>query len=1214
MKKVRDLLARNLDENIEEIIKLDQTDEETVYREITEYVVTERICIQYKDILKAIAEAPADPHEGIGVWISGFFGSGKSSFAKNLGYVLANSMVKREKASDLFKKQINDEQVINYIDFINKKISFEVIMFDVSAEKAVKKTTEKIAEIMYTVLLRELDYGQDYDIAELEIELEGEGNLDKFIALCEEKFNIPWKVVRKGAQKISRSSAILHDMDSLTYPSADSWAKAIGTRKADITVGKFVERVFELSARRRPGKALVFIIDEVGNYVARSADKIEDLRAVVEQLGKESKNRLKAKKITAPVWLIVTSQEKLDEVVAAIDSKRIELAKLQDRFKHRIDLAPADIREVATKRVLAKKETAVPLLSNFYQRSEGLLNSACRLERTSRYSEIKEEDFLQFYPYLPHFIDLSIDIMSGIRLQPGAPKQLGGSNRTIIKQAYEILVSDRTKLAEKKVGSLVTLDLIFELVEGSLSSEKQKDISDIRECFKKDPEDKGWTAKVAKAICLLEFVRDLPRTENNIAAVLIEEVGKPSPLPEVQKALKKLGKAQFIKNTEDGYKLQTAQEKSWETEKKSYLSPKPAERNVIKREIIGDIFSDTKLKNYRFKNLRNFKIRISVDGVKTGDDGQISLSVIVAEDAGEFPQKLEEARNESRHKSHENDIYWVMAFNSEIDELIAHTCASRQMVVKYDQLRAHNKISQIELNCLTNEKLEQSRILKRLREKMAENITGGTGIFRGVSRDGSALGKSIQDVFKNLFNFAVPDLYPKLEMGARSLKGNEAEEILKAANLNGLSQVFYSGDEGLNLVIQKGNKYVPNPSADIAKEVLNYLNSQHAYGNKVTGKDLEKYFQGTGYGWDLDVVQLVLAVLLRAGAIEITCQSKRYCNHQDPQSKVTLTNNKAFRSASFAPRAAIDIRTLATAAKHYEEIKGEEVDVEEGPISGAFKKLAKEELEKLISLEATVKANNLPAGDIIREYKETLEEIINCPSDDCVRILSGEGMTFKSTRETVMKIHIALSTQGVNTIKKAGLVMERMWPVMNTRVDTVVTEQARELDELLTSPLFYEKIKEIGKLADGIRDEYDRLYRDIHEKRTELFNKVVEDIKGIPEWAELNEDMKKTVIQVLVSKACPELELEKDSLTCCSCKAGIGTLETDMLKLSDLKTQVIIRIQEETKPTDFIMSVHISDILPQIPIKTEEDIEEAIEQLKDYLHKKIAEGVTIILN
>lgn len=93
MELIGDLLSRDLNQVIEEIIQVDQLDEQTVYSEITEYVATDRIKDHYRALLKAIAEAPSEPHEGVGIWISGFFGSGKSSFAKNLGYVLANPTI-----------------------------------------------------------------------------------------------------------------------------------------------------------------------------------------------------------------------------------------------------------------------------------------------------------------------------------------------------------------------------------------------------------------------------------------------------------------------------------------------------------------------------------------------------------------------------------------------------------------------------------------------------------------------------------------------------------------------------------------------------------------------------------------------------------------------------------------------------------------------------------------------------------------------------------------------------------------------------------------------------------------------------------------------------------------------------------------------------------------------------------------------------------------
>src|SRR5206468_778957 len=228
--------------------------------------------------------------------------------------------------------------------------------------------------------------------------------------------------------------------------------------------------------------------------------KIEDLRATVEEFGKVGKNLLRQRKIPAPCWVVVTSQEKLDEVVAAIDSKRVELAKLQDRFRHRVDLAPSDIREVATKRVLAKKPQAEPLLKKLFAQNQGSLNAALRLERTARRADLSEDDFVHFYPYPPHYIDLCIGIMSGIRLQPGAPRHYGGSNRTIIKQAYEMLVSERTALAKKPIGALVTLDKVFELVEGNLSNEKRTDLHEISQRFKNDADDKGWALRVGKVI------------------------------------------------------------------------------------------------------------------------------------------------------------------------------------------------------------------------------------------------------------------------------------------------------------------------------------------------------------------------------------------------------------------------------------------------------------------------------------------------------------------------------------------------------------------------------------------------------------------------------------------------------------------------------------------------------------------------------------------
>lgn len=1210
---IRELLARDLRKRIEEVIQVDQIDEGSVYTEITEYVATERIKEQYLDLLRDIAEAPADPHEGIGVWISGFFGSGKSSFAKNLGYVLANREVCGQRASDLFKQQIDNRRIGELIDFINVKLPTEVIMFDISKSTEVRRGDEKIAEIVYRSLLSHLGYATDYNIAELEIQLEKEGRLEEFIALCPRvNTGLDWKRARSGALKINYASAILHQLDSEVFPQADSWAKGLKSDKhTTITVQDVVARTFELTARRRPGRATVFIIDEVGQYVARSAEKIEDLRALVEEFGKASKNRLKARQTIAPVWFVVTSQEKLDEIVDAIGSRRVELAKLQDRFRHRIDLAPADISEVTTRRVLGKKNDAVPLLRRIYQESQGQLNAACRLERTERRSEVSEEDFINFYPYLPHYIEMSIDIMSGIRLQPGAPRHLGGSNRTIIKQVYEMLVSERTAMADAAVGQLVTLDRIFELVEGNLSSEKQKDISDIA-LSTSDP----MPARVAKTICLLEFVRNIPRTEANIAACLVDRVGEPAPIASVQQALQWLEAAQFVRSTEEGWKLQTAQEKNWDTEKRS-IEPRPKDRNEITREMLGEIFSEPQLKNYRYKNLKTFPIGINVDGVRVGAEGDVQLSIFVAESEDALARKLEEVRGESRLPSNKDQVCWVFAFSPEIDELVARLYASRQMIAKYEQLRAQNKITNQEADSLANEKHEAERLKRRLRDKMHDALERGHGIFRGVEKDASALGAASGEIFRHLCDWVFPDLYPKLEMGARQVTGREVEELLKAANLSALSPIFYDGEKGLSLVVKEGTKWVPQTSAPIAKEILDYIRREHSYGNKVTGKNLIEHFGGLGYGWDQEIIRLVLAVLLRAGSIEVTCQGRRHRDYKDPQSRVPFQTIPAFRAASFAPRESIDLKTLTTAVSHLEALTGEEVEIEESALAVALKKFADEELEIVVPLGARAQANGLPVTTLLEEYQQMLSGILAAASDDCVRILAGEGQSLREQHDCVRRMREALSDEGLQTIRNARLAAGRMWSALAARESqAALQERAEALKNWLDSVDFFTQLNNIRERSEEIGKAYRILYERVHGERTGAYQHAVDEIKGRAEWLAISDEIQESLLWPLSIRACDPVDLPEGATECSKCQASLGEMEADIAAVAARKEQVITRLGELTRPVGEeespVARLKLAEFFTG-DLDSEEAINEAVGRLREALLALLAQGSKFIV-
>ena len=1236
--QIHQLLERDLSRKIEEIIQVDQADERSVYEEITEYVVTDRIRDQYRDLLGAIASGPSDLDESVGVWISGFFGSGKSSFAKILGYVMANRTVLKKSSAELFKAQVqakdSDGRIADLVDSITHRMPYRVVLFDVQKDRGQSgQGNLSISPYMYRVLLRELDYADDFDIAELEIGLEAEGRLDEFIQRFDAEYasgnerNRWLGRGRSGAEVWNRIGVILHQMDPRTYPAPESFAHGLAEKRVEVTPRLLVERCFELMSRpgRGDGQALAFVIDEVGAYVSFSQDRLEDLRAVVELFGKESKNRIKAGRLVAPTWVIVTAQERLDEVTSAIgDDKRVLLAKVQDRFQHRVDLSPADIREVATRRVLAKNDDGAQALGRLFAENQGRLNIACQLERTNRWSELSAAEFVRFYPYLPHYIELSIDIMSGLRLQGSTLRQLSGSNRTIISQVYQMLVNPRTNYAERALGALVTLDQLYELIEGLLGTTRRKDIDDIAQRFKGFPEDRGWAARVGKVIALTEHVTALPRTAANIAALLVDEVGKAAPLAEVEAAIKRLIDEDFARESDRGYKLQTAQEKTWAEERRRYLEPRPRERKEIQRELLAAIFNEPALKTYNYRGLRTFRVGVMIDGARSNDDAQVPLNLVIADDQSVLTSRVDDVRAASREPERKNEIAWVFALNNEIDELIAQIYASRQMVAKYGALKAQQKITTEEATNLESERTNESSVKSRLQAKLTEALAGGCGIFRGNPSDSSELGRAPAEIFKRLFDKCVPDLYPKLEMGARPLKGNEAEDVLKAANLNALPQVFYSGEGGLGLIVQEGQKFVPSTSAEIAKEVLDFLRREQSYGNRVTGKSLGEHFQGIGYGWEIDVIRLVLAVLLRAGAIEVTHQARRFRNHQDPQSRAPFTNLTAFKAAGFAPRDSIDLKTLIAAVRNYEELTGDEVDVEEGAIAAAFKKLAADELAALLPIVAEARANKAPGQPVLEEYRELLNGVQASASDDCVRVLAGEGRTFKGLRDKVRSMRDALKPANLELLRRAREASDMLWPELRGRlVDPdrlrTLADSSDELQSLVAADEFYQHLDRIRDLTGQISEAYRHIYLERHAARAQAFARAIAGLSTREEWGVIDEETREGLLRPFRARQCldPSEEqhielLPNGAARCVRCGATLSQIESDTTAAETLLRQAVGRLQELTMPTQRIERLRVADFFTR-PLASAEAIEAAVKALSEALNKLVAEGAVVVL-
>ena len=1212
--KIKGIFEKKIDRNIEEVIKVTQDDTGVVKQEISEYIVTDSISNHFEEILKAYADSSANPTEGIAVWVSGFFGSGKSSFAKILGYILEGKILEDTDARQLFVKQANSQKITDLLEYIKIKIPTKAIIFDVSQDTGVKNTSEKITGIMYKALLRKLNYSTNFDLAKLEQDLEEEEKLEEFITKYEKEFPKKWNKSKKTSYALNEASRILHLMDPKTFPSADSWISSLGGKdsygnligRADITPNELAALSFELMQRRGNGNALVFVIDEVGQFVSTNIDRMLDLQAIVQAFGVEGRNRVSRKEAIAPIWIVVTSQEKLNEIVSSLNDRRIELARLKDRFAIEIDLIPSDITEVTSKRILLKKPSAIPELEKLFNENSSRIAHCAKLENTARDSKIIKDEFINLYPYLPYQIDLCIDIMSGIRMEPGATRHVGGSNRTIIKQAQELLINKKVNLAEQELGHLVSLDKVFDLIEGNLSSEKQKDISDISRNFGKE----SVELKVSKAICLLEYVKDLPRIENNIASVLYQRVGDESCIKEVKEAIGSLEKVNLIKLSDDGYKLLTPQEKNWDI-KRNQISAKLSEINSIKKEIFKEMFKDNRLASIVHKN-KTFKVTYLLDGEPLNEIGNIKINLIVRDDKNEIKAEIENQKRFTREENNKHEIFFIFNLDEEVYRIVEGYHKSAVMIADHERLAAVGKLIAEELKCFNDERIKREKFRKGLVDIIAKSIYSSSSVFQGSEKNLNTLGKDLSDSIKILLGGYIPVLFPKIK--PVKLTGKEAELILNATNFSGLPSVFYEGSETLGLIVMENGNYKINENAETAKDILNFLKEKANYGDDASGKSIESFFGGYGYGWDRDLLRIVLATLFRGAAIEVFYQGRTYTEYNNHIAKEALVNNTAFKSATF--KLASEGPTLADIKKaciNLESICGAEVDAEKGAITSSFKEWVNSKYGYLFELSSKFSNLSLPSEKLFTGLKEKLKKIPELGSNECIYYLRDNGKELKSSMDKVNKLNSLVNNpENFENIGLATKILDNYEIGRIAEGDEQVKIYLNDLYDNLKSDDYFERIGEINNLVGKILKFYKGLYLEKHGNRLSEYTKLKNEVLKIAGYNDLEDSFKKEIISEIDRKACESIEIS-DDLVCSKCHANINLVESDILAIDSILKNIQKKILESAKGKDQIKLISFRKYFGT-NISSMDELNKNIEDLKKEIEILLKEGKQIFID
>jgi hypothetical protein len=1091
--RIKDLFASNVDRQIEEVIKVDQNDEETIKFEIDEYVVTDAISNYYASILDKFNEAPNKPREGVGIWVSGFFGSGKSSFAKMLGLALENRTILGTPAGERFAARSSTKiQVL--LKQIAEKIPVHAVIFDVSTDRGIRSGNQTLTEIMYRLLLKSLGYSTDLDLAELEIGLEADGRLDEFKAAFLETTKTDWDT-RKDlvAFSLGEASATMRRIDPTIYEHNDSWSNA-ANGKADISPGKLAERATELINRRKPNHTLVFVVDEIGQFVARDVQKMLDLQAIVQQLGVKGRGKH---------WLIVTSQEKLNELSSGLDDNRVELARLMDRFQEQVHLEPSDISEVTSKRVLAKNAAAQQQLGDLYEQHRGQLASHTRLSADITLPELNRSAFIDLYPLLPYQIDLIIQIVSGLRTQGGASKHVGGANRTIIKLAQQLLIHPDIGLAQRDVGELARLDEIYDLVETNIEGE-------IRAKIRKIPDLVSHThaGSVAKAVCLLQFVQSVHRTAENIAACLYPSLGAPSELENVKAALQVLEKANLVRKGDDGYRIPTPAEDDWDRLRNG-TTPKPSDAKRLHREALSGLWRPQP--THLLDGVKSFAAGLSIDSQEE-EKGDLMIQMKLADEGQAFEDLKKELRTRSQQET--DCVFWAVPLSDAIDRDTVELFRSREM----ESRKGRDARTPDQAKLLSDERNRARRHQAELQRLLRIACLNGAAYFRGNDRSPNANAGDVAKAASTILGQILPNLFTRFGDGAArpadARKG--LDSLLTAADLQGLPGVF----SALNLLRDEAGKTVIDVENNAAlNDVLARIEEGANLGRKETGKSLTEHFGGPPYGWDMEVVRLFVATLMRAGKVQMTHKGEAIDDPKSVSGKDGLGNNNHFKAASFQPKKGINFQELAKANTYYKATFGSEIpDISsELTVSTAIRAAVEQRLDAIEAQRNRLAANRLPGMGILDEALAEAKAIARGTAANAIMTFNSSHEHLKDGIKRAAELEQQLDDHAMVTVEQARRLLTNQWPTLEQEPDLApeTRDAAHQLQDYLEQELFFQRINAIDAASKLILNEHNRRSSEALEAKKLAYTEALSQLILVTEWGALDTTVQQDVAALL---------------------------------------------------------------------------------------------------
>ena len=627
--KIRDLYERDIYRSINGVVKADQLDELSVWQELDEFVVTRELTKHIHElvaVLLSTIESQTDAADKNGIWISGFFGSGKSHLIKVLSYLIENNEHtlddQTRQSVDFFAEKIDDAMLFADLKRVVSSPT-DTILFNIDVKADHSLGRDALLQVFLKVLNEKQGYSSDHPhIAYMERHLDERGQLGVFHSAFERAAGVSWEAVR-DSWEFKRDQVIIALKEALgqSEESVEKWVDG-GEEHFSLTVENFAKWVKRYLDGKEADQRIMFLVDEVGQFIGNDTHLMLNLQTITEQLGTICNGR---------AWVVVTSQEDLDAVLGDLDNaNQQDFSKIQGRFKTRLSLSSANVDEVIKKRLLTKKPEAMTALSAAYEGKEDILKNQLAFLNAgmSFNSFVDDEDFADCYPFAVYQFTLVQKVFESIRKAGATGLHIAKGERSIL-DAFQRAAKG---LGDREIGALAPFYRFYPSVEGFLDTAVKRTIDQAGD----NPGLEEFDVTLLKVLFLIRYIDELPGSVDNLVTLCVDEIDtdKLALRKTIEASLARLEGQTLIARNDDLYFFLTNEERDIGREIKNVAIPSGAEERELGKLIFEDMLGDLNKHTYSLTG-RDFNFTRFCDDHAVGNAIEGSLEVAFTSPLGD---------------------------------------------------------------------------------------------------------------------------------------------------------------------------------------------------------------------------------------------------------------------------------------------------------------------------------------------------------------------------------------------------------------------------------------------------------------------------------------------------------------------------------------------------------------------------------------------------